>query len=178
VKTIHTLPALMLLALTGCGSAPVVEPPPPPVVVSASVAAAVDSNPDAGGRASPLVVRLYELADAEAFRGADFFALWNQEAPVLAAALVKRHEFVVAPGTELSRGLTLDPKVQVIGVAAAFRDIRNANWRTVVPVAPAEQGPRALKLEVVAAGTSLAATIGEDSAAPAAGTERKENEKK
>lgn len=164
--------ALLLSGLAGCGSAPVVEPPPP-VVVAASVAAAADSNPDAGGRASPLVVRLYELADAEAFRGADFFALWNQEAPVLAAALVKRHELVVAPGAQSSRALTLDPKVQAIGVAAAFRDIRNANWRTVVPIA---QGPRALKLDIVAAGTSLAATIGEDSAAPAAGTERKEKE--
>lgn len=167
--------ASLLLGLAGCGGAPVAEPPPP-VAVAVQVTATSDSNPDAAGRASPLVVRLYELTDAEAFKGADFFPLWNQEAPVLAAALVKRHEIVLAPGGSTTRALTLDPKVQAIGVAAAFRDIRNANWRAVAPVGPPATGAAALKLAVVVTGTSLAAKIGDDSAAPAAGTERKTQE--
>lgn len=167
--------ASLLMVLAGCGGAPVVEPPPP-VAVSVLVIATADSNPDAAGRASPLVVRIYELTDAETFKAADFFPLWSQEAPTLAAALVKRHEIVVAPGATSTRALTLDPKVQAIGVAAAFRDIRNANWRTVVPVAPPAPAGTGLKLEIVATGTSLAAKIGDDSAAPAAGTERKAKE--
>ena len=166
---------VVLLGLAGCGSAPVVEPPPP-IAVEASVIAATDSNPDAAGRASPLVVRIYELADAETFKGADFFALWNQEAPTLAAALVKRHEVVLAPDSQSTRPLTLDPRTHVIGVAAAFRDIRNATWRASVDVGPSTSAPKPLQLKVTVTGTSLAAAINEAATAPAAATADQEKE--
>jgi type VI secretion system protein VasD len=152
-------PLLALAALAGCGSTPAVEPPPPPLTIEVAVTAAGDINPDVSDRASPIVLRVYELADAEAFSTADFFAVWNQEAPVLAAALVKRHEFVVAPAGKAGKPLTLDPRVQAIGVAAAFRDIRSANWRVVVPVPQDPQGPRAFKLAITAAGKNTTASL-------------------
>jgi type VI secretion system protein VasD len=156
-------------SLAGCGSAPVVEPPPPPLTVDVALAATADVNPDINQRASPLVVRVYELADAEAFNGADFFALWNQEPVALAAALVKRHEFVLAPEGKADKVLTLDPRVQAIGVVAAFRDIRNANWRAVVPVSQDPKGARAFRLDIAASGKNAVATL-KPVTAPAAGT--------
>lgn len=149
--------AALLALIAGCGGAPAVEPPPPPVTVTVSIAATADVNPDAEQRPSPLVVRLYELADAESFSRGDFFALWSQEQATLADSLVKRHELVLSPAGSTSRTLTLDPRVQAIGVAAGYRDIRNAVWRAVVPVAQDPKAPRALTISVEAAQRALTA---------------------
>jgi len=145
--------------VAGCGSAPVVEPPPPPLTVAVALDAAASLNPDAEGRASPLVVRVYELTDDSAFAASDFFALWNQEKIVLAATPAKRQEFLLAPGGMATASLKLDPAVQQIGIAAAFRDIRNSNWRVVVPVSQDPKGPRAFDLSVRADGNNITAKL-------------------
>lgn len=145
--------------LCGCAKAPVVEPPPPPVTVAIVMQAGANMNPDVEDRASPLVVRVYELSDANAFAGADFFALWNQEAQTLAGTSVKRHEFILAPGAQAVDTLKLEPSVQQIGVAAAFRDIRSANWRVIVPVSQDPKGPRSFQLQVSAVGKTVAARL-------------------
>jgi type VI secretion system protein VasD len=147
-----------ILAVAGCAKAPVVEPPPP-VTVAITLAASGDVNPDAGGRASPLVVRVYELTDASAFMAADFFALWSQEAQVMAATPAKRQEFTLAPNGTATVTLHLEPNVQQIGVAAAFRDIRNSNWRALVAVSQDPEAPRSLQLNVRAVGKSVTAAI-------------------
>lgn len=131
-----------------CAKAPVVKPPPPPVAVELALQAGAGVNPDVEGRASPLVVRVYELTDGSAFMAADFFALWDREAQALAATAGKRHEFVLAPGGTASKGLKLDAAVQQIGIAAAFRDIRSASWRVLVPVSQDPAGPREHLLSV------------------------------
>lgn len=169
MKTSFPFTLLAALSLAGCGGAPVVEPPPPPLTVEVAVTASADINPDVNQRASPLVLRVYELTDAEAFAAADFFAVWNQDATVLAAALVKRHEFVVAPDGKAGKPLTLDPRVQAIGVAAAFRDIRNANWRVVVPVSQDPKGPRTFTLSIATSGKNATASL-KPANATAAGT--------
>lgn len=151
--------ALVVALVSGCGSAPVVEPPPPPVTVAIDITADANVNPDVDGRASPLVVRVYELTDGSAFAAADFFALWGQEKIVLAATPAKRQEFSLAPGGAAMATLKLDANVQLIGVAAAFRDIRNSTWRVVVPVSQDPKGPRTFKLTVRAEGKNITATI-------------------
>jgi type VI secretion system protein VasD len=158
------------LVLAGCASPPPAEPPPPPpVTLDVAIAAAADVNPDSSQRASPLVLRVYELEDAEAFATADFFSVWNKESATLAAALVKRHELPVAPAGKTGKQLTLDPRVRFVGVAAAFRDIRNAQWRVVVPVSQDPAGPRAFKLDVAATGTTATASL-EPAPAPVSGS--------
>jgi type VI secretion system protein VasD len=128
------LPALMLLLLAaGCGKPAVVEPPRP-VNVTIDVKATAAVNPDADGRPSPLAVRVFQLADSAAFMKTDLNDLWSSEATVLAAALVSRQEFMLAPGAGAMGSMTLDPKTRYVGVAAAFRDFRNATWRTVEPL--------------------------------------------
>lgn len=159
IAVLATAAITVIAAVTGCGGAPAVAPPPPPLTVDAQLAATADVNPDAGQRPSPVVVRIYELADTEVFAAADFFAVWNQEQPTLAAALVRRHEFVLAPGGKSNKLLTLDPRVQALGVAAAYRDIRNASWRVVVPVVADPTGPRAFRLDINAAPRTVTAGL-------------------
>jgi len=113
-----------LALLAGCGSSP---PKPQPIKMNIVVSA--DANPDAQNRPSPIVVRVYQLKDDAAFKDADFFALYDKEQATLAAALVSREEFELAPGEHRSVDYKLSPDAHFVGVTAAFRDIRNASWR-------------------------------------------------
>ncbi len=123
------MPMALLLAgcvaLVACKSVP--KPPPP---VKASVIASADVNPDAQNQPSPIVVRVYQLKDDAAFKEADFFALFDKEQATLGGALVSREEFELAPGDTHSFELKLSPDTRLVGVAAAYRDIRNSQWRT------------------------------------------------
>src|SRR5687767_3676763 len=83
-----------VLAITSCASAP---KPPKPARTRLTVAAAPDSNPDANGRPSPVVVRVYQLKADTAFKGADFFALFDDEMKVLGPELIGRSEYTLAP---------------------------------------------------------------------------------
>ena len=86
-------------------------------------------------------------------------SLWSAETALLAATLVARQEFLVAPGATERTALTLDPATRLIGVAAAFRDFRSATWRTVKPVPLGDTAPTDLALNVLIEARSLSADL-------------------
>ncbi|HEV2701600.1 MAG TPA: type VI secretion system lipoprotein TssJ [Steroidobacteraceae bacterium] len=133
-----TLVASLLAVLCGCASAP--KPPPPPKDVALHLTAAADLNPDAGGRPSPLVVRVYLLRQDTAFKAAEFFALYDHGKETLGADLVATQELEFKPGE--SRVVTFkgDAQVHTVAVMAAYRDLRNAVWRASLDLpAPAKR---------------------------------------
>jgi type VI secretion system protein VasD len=131
-----------LLAAGACAKAP---PPPavPPLTIAAApeaktkasmtLAASADSNPDGTGRASPVVVRVYQLKTDAAFKGAEFFALFDDDQKVLGQELISRDEFVLAPSEKRTIDVAVSRDTRFVGAVAAFRDIRNAQWRGLVP---------------------------------------------
>lgn len=133
MQTLRTMSMGFLLAtygaLVACSSPPPPKPPPQPVKVKLTLAASADVNPDAQNRPSPIVVRIYQLKDDAGFKDADYFALYDKEAATLTAALVSRVEFELAPGEKHTADYSVSPDTRYIGVAAAYRDIRNAQWR-------------------------------------------------
>jgi type VI secretion system protein VasD len=130
MRTLRAMPIAFFLAacalLTACSSAP---PKPQPVNVKLNIAVSADVNPDAQNRPSPIVIRIYQLKDDAAFKGADYFALYDKEAATLTATLVSREELELTPGERHSADFSVSPDTRFIGVAAAYRDIRNAEWR-------------------------------------------------
>jgi type VI secretion system protein VasD len=131
IRTSWTLPIALLtascLALTACKSAP-----PKPQVVKLTVSVSADANPDAQNRPSPIVIRVYQLKDDAAFKDADYFALYDKEQATLAASLVSREEFEVAPGAQKALDYKLSPDAKFVGVAAGYRNIRDAGWRAEI----------------------------------------------
>jgi type VI secretion system protein VasD len=107
-------------------------PPPKPARTRLTLAASADSNPDASGRPSPVVVRVYQLKTDTAFTGAEFFALFDDDMKVLGPELIGRNEYVLAPSERRTMELDVSADAQFVGVIAAYRDIRNAQWRTVL----------------------------------------------
>jgi len=137
----------MALAVAGCASKP--KPAPPPAPARLTVAARADVNPDESGRPSPVVLRVYQLKDDAAFKNADFFALFDKEEATLAASLIDRREFVLSPGDQRSLDYPVSGEANFLAVAAAFRDIRNADWRALT-VAPKKSLKNIVKADKVA----------------------------
>jgi type VI secretion system protein VasD len=127
------LAAALAGAAAGCASAP------KPSVTTVTVAASPDSNPDAGGRPSPVVVRVYQLKNDAAFNGAEFFALFDDDTKVLGEQLISRAEYVVAPSEKRTIELSVSPEARFVGAIAAFRDIGSSQWRAAAPVTPDDE---------------------------------------
>jgi type VI secretion system protein VasD len=131
MRALRAIPIAFLFAgcawLVACSSAP-----PKPQAVKLSFVASADVNPDPQNRPSPVVVRLYQLKDDAAFKDADIFTLFDKEQATLGAALVSREEYQLAPGEHRALDLQLSQEARFVGVVAAYRDIRNAEWRAQI----------------------------------------------
>jgi len=121
-----------LLFLSGCAR----DRTPPPTTVSVTLTAAADVNPDRNGRASPLMVRIYELRSAGVFESSDFFTLLEQDRAVLGSDQTARWEYQLEPGESMELDATFQMGSGFVGVVAAYRDIAHARWRAIEPVEP------------------------------------------
>jgi type VI secretion system protein VasD len=141
------LPLVCSFALAvGCSSGP--------PLLRGAINADGSVNPDRGGRASPIVVRVYELKSVAAFNTADFFSLFDKEQETLGGELVGREEFQLQPAETRQYRRQLQPDTKFFGVVAAFRDLEQSRWRQAVPV-PAK-GSATLTLGIQARAISLA----------------------
>jgi len=120
--------ALACLALVACAAKP-----PKPVEAKALLSVSSDVNPDSSGRASPIVVRVYQLRGDAEFNGAEFFDLYDKEKETLGASLILRQEYVLQPGEQRQLEIALSQEARYLGAIAAFRDIRTAHWRVISP---------------------------------------------
>lgn len=105
--------------------------PPKPAPTHAELIVSPDVNPDASGRASPVVVRVYQLRNDGEFTTAEFFGVYEKEKETLGASLVSREEYVLSPGESRKLDLPVNGETRFIGVVAAYRDIRVARWRAI-----------------------------------------------
>jgi type VI secretion system protein VasD len=129
--TLGLLTLGLLTVLAACA-----PPPPPPTVVNLTLVATSDVNGTPGGQGAPLVVRIYQLSSDAAFSGAEFFQLFNQDAATLKSDLVKKDEYILAPGQTKTATLNPNSTVTEIGIFAAYRSFQTVTWRAVVDVAP------------------------------------------
>ena len=124
----HAILLTFAALAAACASAP------KPTLVAATVTTSADANADSSGRASPLLVRVFELSNRAAFEAADYVSLFEREKPVLGAEMITVDEWIIAPKEERLLQRKLAPEARFIGVVAAYRDIERAHWRAVVPV--------------------------------------------
>jgi type VI secretion system protein VasD len=117
--------ALVLAACVSVGSKPKVD------TVKVQITAAGDVNPTTDGRPSSLVLRIYQLKADTKFTAAEFFDLFEKQDEILAGELVASQELNLGPGETRELELEVSSEAKHIGVIAAYRDIRNAQWRAV-----------------------------------------------
>jgi type VI secretion system protein VasD len=136
MRTLRVLTALLCalglgLTLGGCKSKPP-KPAPPPVVL-VSMKAGADANPGSDGKASPIVLRLYQLKADAAFNNSDYFPLFDDEKKVLGQDLLSREEQELFPGQAVSMEIPFAAETRFIGVAGGYYDKSKAGWRAIAP---------------------------------------------
>ncbi len=130
------------LLLTRCSPAP--KPPP---VLTLTMVGGADENPDPGGNAAPVAVKVYQLSATAKFSSSDWTALTEQEQQTLGQdEAAPSQQFVVAPGETQTQTINLKNGVSNIGIVALYRDIDHAQWRAVAPAA--DSGPTKLTLTI------------------------------
>ena len=94
-------------------------------------------NPDDNGRASPLVVRMYELKDSRQFLSEGFIDLFEESTERLGADLVaERRLRELTPGLNRTETFLLGPEVKYIGLLGEFIQYENAQARVVFAIEP------------------------------------------
>lgn len=133
INMLTAFAALVLLA--GCSS---ISPYSTVTKLNLKLTASDQVNPDLNGRPSPIVVRLIELKHPVAFENADFFSLYERAKESLSPDLVASEELELRPGETAEFKLSVESGSRYVGVLAAYRDLRETQWRYVVQVTPAD----------------------------------------
>ncbi|MCE0913148.1 MULTISPECIES: type VI secretion system lipoprotein TssJ [unclassified Pseudomonas] len=133
--------ALAMVLLSACSKDSPVEPAvtdaaPAATGITLYFSAAAGLNPGAGGTPAPVRVRIYELKNSAAFARADYFALAERAQATLAADLIDQDEVLLQPGEQLRLERPLDPATRQVGLVVGYREVDQAQWRSVLPVPP------------------------------------------
>jgi type VI secretion system protein VasD len=124
---VHLLALALAMLLSACAGKP---PPTPPTVLRGAIEATATVNPDARGRPSPIVVKVFEMKSLGPFEAADFFSLFDKEREALGADLLRKEELTLRPGERLALDRTLDPDTRFVGIVAGYRALERSRWRT------------------------------------------------
>lgn len=150
---LNTLIVVSCLFLTGCslltGSGP---------HATIRMRSAHYLNPDLYGRASPVVVTIYQLKSPYAFRQSDYQALAQNSGKVLSEDLIDKTTIEVRPSEAKAVSLPISTEAQYLGVVAAYRNINHAVWHKVVKIEKRKGLHPVLKLDLQSQG--FTATIG------------------
>jgi type VI secretion system protein VasD len=128
------------MLLVGCGQfkkkkAPP-PPPPEPTRVVLEFEAAGDINPNPEGRASPLVLRIYQLKSYPVFRNADFFSLYEKDDDVLARDLLSKQEILLKPNEKRTVFFEAETDTLAVGVTGLFMNFERIQWKAAAGVPP------------------------------------------
>ncbi|MBY6209988.1 type VI secretion system lipoprotein TssJ [Microbulbifer agarilyticus] len=107
-----------------------------------------DVNPDNDGRASPVVVRVFMLADDRQFSREEFLNLYENAESRLGKDLIDTvilKEF--APGEQRLEELALSPEVKYIGLLAEFVQYQRAEALMLLPITDHRKNDYAITLE-------------------------------
>lgn len=98
------------------------------------VTARAELNMDDEGHSSPVVVRIYQLKEADTFNSVSYQDLVNQDSEVLKDSLLESKEIVLKPNTSISIDVPFDKKAEVAGIVALFKEpnLKDNSWRLVL----------------------------------------------
>lgn len=131
------VPFLSLGLLVGCSSSVSVNPidwfsDDSPPKFTMDIRAESNINPNVDNLPSPVEIRVYQLADSEAFNQADFIQLYNDDQGALKAGLLsKRYLPSVMPGETRTEIIPANAEAKFVGVIVAFANYREANNKAI-----------------------------------------------
>ncbi|KRR19670.1 type VI secretion system lipoprotein TssJ [Bradyrhizobium retamae] len=133
---------LVAAAATSCSTDKTAKTTPIKFVVEADELV----NPNAHGKPSPVVVRIYELKSTASFTQAQFFELFDDDAKRLGPDLVAKREIELTPGEKFDFERNTPIETRNVGVIAGFRSGNDAQWRSTAEIKPDRDNRISVKL--------------------------------
>ncbi len=137
---------IALGTITSCATFNAIVPPSTDLTFNVST----DINPDNSGRASPVVVKIFELSSRTIFDTQDFFTLYESPENILGPDLLKKDELELQPGKLKEHKMVLNKNTRYIGIVVAYRNIDGSRWRAVVEADPTGYKNITLNIEKLA----------------------------
>ncbi|KZN44546.1 type VI secretion system lipoprotein TssJ [Pseudoalteromonas luteoviolacea] len=78
----------------------------------------------------PVVLKVYQLTDVQAFRNATFEQLWKEDRSILASSLITVEERTINPSERLKINFERADSAKYVGFVALFRERTDGKWRT------------------------------------------------
>lgn len=133
----------------------------------------IEAGPNANqynDSANPIVLRLYQLSSRTEFEAAEFWGIFNNDAPDLAGTILdKRSLSPLYPGEKRLVAFDLQPDVFYIAAFAEFSDYENQKFKAVVPISD-KRLDNGVTISVTSSGVSIQLRKPED--------EKEDSEKK
>lgn len=120
--------AFMSVLLFGCSVANLVVDP----YTTLEFEVSNKVNPDLNGRASPVVVKVYELQSKTIFESQDFFMIYDESDKIFGPDLLSKDELSLSPGENFKYDLKMSSGSKYVGIVVAYRDIENSKWREII----------------------------------------------
>jgi type VI secretion system protein VasD len=123
--------------LSGCGLFGALKPEERqelPVPLEITLGAAERVNPNFEGRPSPIVVRVFELANDTRFLSADYFELMGQDGTPLGDEMLVSEEYILLPGEVRVVRKRAAANSRFLGIVAGYRDLAGSAWRAIAPL--------------------------------------------
>jgi len=145
-------PVMLILLLAGCGINRYLVAPYEKI----SLRAAPDINPDASGRPSPVTLKLLELGSRTTFDNLDFDGAFGNGETLLADDLLSLRMLSIQPGQTMEQRIDLHRDAAFIAIIVAYRDIDQAQWRLVYPIAGNWYSRHVVRLEALGIALGIA----------------------
>ncbi|WP_448213880.1 type VI secretion system lipoprotein TssJ [Colwellia sp. MEBiC06753] len=91
-------------------------------------------NPDIQGQPSPVLVRVYQLANNVNFENATYDSLFQSNQNTLGGEYISLNEYLIHPDSKNNVELQISENAKYIGVAVGYRSVEMVTWRTIVKV--------------------------------------------
>lgn len=148
----------MLVVLSACGG----DKKKAPVNKTIGVEAGPNVN-QYNDSANPIVVRIYQLSSRTEFEAAEFWGIFNNDAPDLTGAILdKRSLSPLYPGEKRLVAFDLQPDVFFLAAFAEFSDYENQQFKAVVPMST-KRLDNGVTISVASSGVSIQFRKPEDS---------------
>ncbi|MFC3032165.1 type VI secretion system lipoprotein TssJ [Pseudoalteromonas fenneropenaei] len=120
MKYLKLMPLFGFLLLTGCVS----------TKVDLAVSASDNLNLNQFDEPLPVVLKVYQLTDIQAFNNATYEQLWKSDKSILANSLVTVEERTINPSQVTKISFEQAEQAKYVAMVALFRDVEGGKWRT------------------------------------------------